>query len=566
MPLQWLPRRLSKPRLAWSARLISSTAQRSVSHEHHAAALVSKLDTSSAAFKSNKLSMDGLQNHLDDLYTNKIRLGGSQKAREKHTSKGKLLPRDRINRLLDPFSPFLELSPFAGHELYKDPLPAGGMISGIGTVSGTRCMILANDPTSKGGSYHPISVKKHLRAQAIAAENRLPCIYLVESGGAALPFQSQVFPDREHFGRIFYNQAQMSKAGIPQLSVVHGLSIAGGAYMPAMSDENIIVRDQGAIFLAGPALVKAATGEVVSSEELGGGLMHSTVSGVTDHLAESDEHALVLARQAVASFSYKPLPYESSRKPRPVEEPLYDITDCNGIVSADIRKPFDMLEIIARLVDGSKFHFFKKLYGETIITGFAHLHGYPVGIIANNGVLFSSAALKATQFIQLCEQRGIPLLFLVNVSGYMVGRDAEQGGIARDGAKMVKAVATTTVPKFTVIVGGSFGAGNYGCAGRAYDPRFLFMWPNAKISVMSGEALSEVMASVSSDPSQREKLKAQIEHEATALYSSARLWDDGIIRPDQTRSILGLALATAHESFDIKREHQSPGNFGVFRM
>lgn len=433
-------------------------------------------------------------------------------------------------------------------------------------------MVIANDPTVKGGSYYPITVKKHLRAQEIAQENRLPCIYLVESGGANLPYQSQVFPDRDHFGRIFYNQARLSARGIPQISVVHGISVAGGAYMPAMSDVNIIVKNQGRIFLAGPSLVKAAIGEDINDEQLGGGEMHCQVSGVSDYLAESDEHALVLARREILHLNHQlgRSSFSTTTQASGWEEPLYDPSELNGIVSPNLREAFEIREVIARIVDGSQFHEFKREYGKTIVTGFAHIHGQPCGIIANNGVLFSPSALKATHFIQLCEQRQIPLIFLVNVTGYMVGEQAERGGIAKDGAKMVRAVACTSVPKFTVIVGGSFGAGNYGMAGRAYGSRFLWMWPNAKVSVMGGEQLSHVMSTISQDQSKTEKLKAQIENESTSLYTSARLWDDGIISPTDTRSVLGLGISLANSEranhADGRQSNQTMSGFGVFRM
>ncbi|KAG9078930.1 hypothetical protein FS749_009008 [Ceratobasidium sp. UAMH 11750] len=426
-------------------------------------------------------------------------------------------------------------------------------------------MVVCNDATVKGGSYFPMTVKKHLRAQEIAMQNGLPCVYIVESGGAALPHQANVFPDREHFGRIFYNMAQMSRMGIPQISVVHGISVAGGAYVPAMADENIIVRQQGRIFLAGPPLVKAATGEVVDDETLGGGDMHSSESGVTDHLARDDAHAIEIARACVADLGSGS--WVASPPPKAPEEPLYPAHELHGIVGTDVRQGFDMRDVIARIADGSSFREFKKEYGPTILTGFAHIHGYPVGIIANNGILFSPSALKATHFIELCSQRKIPLLFLVNVTGYMVGSKAEKGGIAKDGAKMVRAVACVDVPKLTVIVGGSFGAGNYGMCGRAYSPRFLWMWPNAKVSVMGSGQLSEVMTTVSKDPAQHATLKAEIEDQSTALYATARLWDDGIIRPQDTRDAVGLGLALAARE---RRGGTSVGNvqggFGVFRM
>ncbi|EGG01208.1 uncharacterized protein MELLADRAFT_50190, partial [Melampsora larici-populina 98AG31] len=527
----------------------------------------STIDPSSHQFQSNQSSMTTLLQSYHDLLNHKVLLGGNEQSRKKHLQKGKLLARQRIEKLLDPFSPFLELSQIAGHELYpNEDLPSGGIITGIGQIHGIRCMIVANDPTVKGGSYYPITVKKHLRAQEIAEENKLPCVYLVESGGANLPYQSDVFPDKFHFGRIFFNQARLSAQGIPQISIVHGISVAGGAYMPAMSDINIIVKNQGRIFLAGPSLVKAAIGEVVEDEQLGGGEMHCQISGVSDYLAENDEHAIILARREIFHLNYhdQQVKMTSKEDGKRSEEPLYSLDELNGIVGVNLKQAFEVKEVIARIVDGSKFHEFKQEYGKTVVTGFAHIHGQPCGIIANNGVLFSPSALKVTHFIQLCEQRQIPLIFLVNVTGYMVGEQAERGGIAKDGAKMVRAVACTSVPKFTVIIGGSFGAGNYGMAGRAYGSRFLWMWPNAKVSVMGGEQLSSVMSSISQDKSKTERLKAQIEHESTALYTSARLWDDGIIQPVDTRSVLGLGLSLSnphHHKVDY-----SGGNFGVFRM
>ncbi|KAG1752531.1 carboxyl transferase [Suillus paluster] len=447
------------------------------------------------------------------------------------------------------------------------------MITGIGRISGRECMIVVNDATVKGGSYYPLTVKKHLRAQEIAREHGLPCVYVVESGGAALPHQANVFPDKEHFGRIFYNMAQMSALGLPQIALVHGISVAGGAYVPAMADENIIVAEQGRIFLAGPPLVKAATGEEVDEETLGGGLMHSSESGVTDHLARDDEHAIDIARGMVGDLGAGG--WRASGPSAVSEDPVYPASELHGIVGTDSRQAFDMRDVIARIVDGSRFREFKKEYGPTMITGFAHVHGYEVGIVANNGILFSPSALKATHFIQLCSQRQIPLLFLVNVTGYMVGSKAERGGIAKDGAKMVRAVACADVPKLTVIVGGSFGAGNYGMAGRAYSPRFLWMWPNAKVSVMGSGQLSQVMTTVSKDPSQHSSLKADIEAQSTALYSTARLWDDGIIKPTDTRDVVGLGLALAARKRPTSRGRGSVGSttwdgdgkgFGVFRM
>ncbi|MBW0494060.1 hypothetical protein O181_033775 [Austropuccinia psidii MF-1] len=554
---------------------LSSVRQFNYKTEKLASVLSTSIPINSESFKNNHQSITKLLESHQNLISQIISPVQYQKSRTKHTKKGKLLPRQRIERLLDPFSPFLELSQTAGYQLYPDhDLPAGGIITGIGQIHGLKCMIIANDPTIKGGSYYPITVKKHLRAQEIARENRLPCIYLVESAGANLPFQSQVFPDRDHFGRIFYNQAQMSSLGIPQISVVHGISVAGGAYMPAMSDINIIVKNQGRIFLAGPNLVKAAIGQEIDDERLGGGEMHCQVSGVSDYLAESDEHALVLARREIFYLN-QTIPIQSSssssaNQANLWQEPIYDPDELNGIVGTNLKEPFEIREVIARIVDGSQFHEFKKEYGTTIVTGFAHIQGQTCGIIANNGVLLSPSALKATHFIQLCDQRQIPLVFLVNVTGYMVGEQAERGGIAKDGAKMVRAVACTRVPKFTVIVGGSFGAGNYGMAGRAYGSRFLWMWPNAKVSVMGAEQLGHVMSAISDDKSKTEKLKAQVEYESTALYTSARLWDDGIIRPIDTRSVLGLSLSLANSSRKNIVKTQSfddqPSSFGVFRM
>ncbi|KAK4053538.1 hypothetical protein OIV83_001706 [Microbotryomycetes sp. JL201] len=558
---------LGRGRVRPAARLAATTASTPARrYTSSYPVLPTNVDTRSPEFAERKADMDKVQQELRDMLA-MVEQGGGQKARDKVKKSGKLLARERINELLDPFSPFLELSQMAGHEMYDGPLPAAGIITGIGRVNGTECMIVANDATVKGGSYHPITVKKHLRAQTIAKENRLPCVYLVESGGAALPYQANVFPDREHFGRIFYNMANMSAAQIPQLAVVHGISVAGGAYVPAMADENIIVQNQGTIFLAGPPLVKAALGEEVDNETLGGGHMHTTESGVVDHLAVNDSHAIAIARSSVKALNYKPLPYASKYaepENKQVDEPLYDPKELGGIVGTNLKKTWDMREVIARTVDGSRFQEWKKDYGSTVVTGFAHIHGYPVGIIANNGVILSPSALKATQFIQLCEQRGIPLVFMVNISGFMVGKDAERGGIAKNGAKMVRAVAATSVPKFTVIVGGSYGAGNYGMAGRAYDPRFLFAWPNAKVSVMGGDQLQAVMSQVSSDSAKTSKLKEQIERESMATFGSARLWDDGIIQPEDTRSVLGLSLSVAMKSWDPAQAGR--GNFGVFRM
>jgi 3-methylcrotonyl-CoA carboxylase beta subunit len=484
--------------------------------------------------------------------------GGTERARERHTARGKLLPRDRVHALLDPGAPFLELSPLAADGLYDGDAPAAGIITGVGRVSGRECVIVANDATVKGGTYYPVTVKKHLRAQEVALHNHLPCIYLVDSGGAFLPRQDEVFPDREHFGRIFYNQATMSKRGIPQIAAVLGSCTAGGAYVPAMSDEAVIVRNQGTIFLGGPPLVKAATGEVVTAEELGGGDLHSRVSGVTDHLAEDDTDALRIVRSIVATLGpLTPRPWDV----HPSEAPLYDADEIYGVVPADLRTPYDVREVIARIADGSRLAEFKKEYGPTLVTGFARIHGHPVGIIANNGILFSESALKGAHFIELCDQRRIPLIFLQNITGFMVGRQYEAGGIAKHGAKMVTAVACARVPKLTVIIGGSFGAGNYAMCGRAYSPRFLWMWPNARISVMGGDQAASVLASVGSGVGSDEAdVREQYEHEGNPYYSTARLWDDGVIDPAGTRRVLGLALSAAANA------PLEPAGYGVFRM
>ncbi|KAF9021512.1 carboxyl transferase [Hymenopellis radicata] len=537
---------------------------------YHASVLPSLLSTTSPEFTAKAESMEALIADFE-AKTEEARLGGGSKASERMISKGKKLPRERLSLLLDPHTPFLELSPLAAHDVYPgQSIPGAGLITGIGRISGRECMIVVNDATVKGGVYFPLSVKKQLRAQEIAREHGLPCVYIVESGGAALPHQANVFPDKEHFGRIFYNMAQMSALGIPQIASIHGISVAGGAYVPAMADENIIVQNQGRIFLAGPPLVKAATGEEVDDETLGGGMMHSSESGVTDHLARDDEHAINITRSVVGDLGragWTPVP-----PPVEPQDPLYPSSDLHGIVGTDVRQGFDMRDVISRIVDGSRLREFKKEYGPTIITGFAHIHGYEVGIVANNGILFSPSALKATHFIQSCSQRQIPLLFLVNVTGYMVGSKAERGGIAKDGAKMVRAVACADVPKLTVVVGGSFGAGNYGMSGRAYSPRFLWMWPNAKVSVMGSAQLSQVMASVSKDPSQHSSLKSEIEEQSTALYSTARLWDDGIIKPTDTRDVvgLGLALASRRPPYGSRRGSTTwdgdGKGFGVFRM
>jgi len=528
------------------------------------------LDARSPEFRANTEAMAALVTDLRRT-ADQIRQGGGEAARARHLSRGKLLPRDRVRALIDPVSPFLEVGQLAAHGLYGGEVPSAGIITGIGRVSGRECMIVANDATVKGGTYYPVTVKKHLRAQEIALQNRLPCLYLVDSGGANLPNQDEVFADREHFGRIFYNQAQMSAAGIAQVAVVMGSCTAGGAYVPAMSDETVIVRNQGTIFLGGPPLVKAATGEIVTAEELGGGDLHTRVSGVADHLAESDQHALGIARRIVANLNASKRPSVALREPRP---PRLDPQEIGGVVSADRRKPFDVREVIARIVDGSEFDEFKRLYGPTLVTGFAHLWGYPVGIIANNGILFSESAQKGAHFIELCAQRAIPLVFLQNITGFMVGRKYEAGGIAKDGAKMVTAVATAAVPKFTVIIGGSFGAGNYGMCGRAFGPRFLWMWPNARISVMGGEQAASVLAQVRRDniearggtwPANEEEalkapIRAQYETQGHPYYASARLWDDGVIAPADTRRVLGLALSA---SLNAPIEQT---RFGLFRM
>ena len=494
-------------------------------------------------------------------------LGGNEKSRERHVSRGKLLPRDRVERLLDPGSPLLELGQLAANGLYGENIPGAGLITAIGRVSGRQCMIVCNDATVKGGTYYPMTVKKHVRAQEIAEENRLPCIYVVDSGGANLPHQAEVFPDKEHFGRIFFNQANMSAKGIPQIACVMGSCTAGGAYVPAMSDETVIVKEQGTIFLAGPPLVQAATGEVISAEDLGGGDLHSRKSGVTDHLADNDEHALSIVRDIVSHIGPAHQHGLPMQEPRP---PKYDPEELYSVIPEDVRAPYDVHEVIARVVDGSEFHEFKALYGTTLVCGFAHIHGLPVAILANNGVLFSESAQKGAHFIELACQRRIPLLFLQNISGFMVGGKYEAEGIAKHGAKLVTAVATATVPKITVLIGGSFGAGNYGMCGRAYDPRFLFTWPNARISVMGGEQAASVLATVHRDaakwtPEEAEAFKAPIrqkyENEGNPYYATARLWDDGVIDPAQTRDVLGLALAACLEA----PIPETP-RFGVFRM
>lgn len=532
--------------------------------------LPTSISTADPAFQDRAAKMDALVEELRER-ASLVAQGGGKKYTDRHKARGKLLARERIERLIDPGTPFLEVGQLAAWGMYSGDISSAGAVAGVGTVEGTECLVLANDPTVKGGTYHPTTVKKHLRAQEIAAENNLPCIYLVESGGAFLPMQDEVFPDKDDFGRIFYNQARMSAAGIPQISVVHGSCTAGGAYVPAMSDETVIVKEQGTIFLAGPPLVKAATGQVISSEDLGGADVHTRISGVSDHFAENDEHALSMARDIVRYLNrQKPdqLKRQESRSPK------YDVRELRGIAEHDLKKPFDVKEIIARIVDGSEFEEFKARFGTTLICGFAHLEGMPVGILGNNGVLFSESAQKGAHFIELCCQRGIPLIFLQNITGFMVGQGAEHGGIAKHGAKLVTAVSCANVPKITMIVGGSYGAGNYGMCGRAYGPRFLFMWPNARISVMGGEAAANVLATVREDAmtakgetwtdEERAAFKAPIEKDyeekGSPYYSSARLWDDGIIDPADSRTVLSLALsATLNAPIE-------PTRFGIFRM
>lgn len=532
--------------------------------------IISKINAKAQEFADNAAHMQG---QIDDL-NEKIALikqGGGDKANKRHTDRGKLLPRDRINELLDAGSPFLEISQLAAWEVYEDYVPSAGVIAGIGRVSGIECMVVANDATVKGGTYYPLTVKKHLRAQIIAQQNNLPCIYLVDSGGANLPRQDEVFPDREHFGRIFFNQANMSAQNIPQIAVVMGSCTAGGAYVPAMADESIIVKNQGTIFLGGPPLVKAATGEVVTAEELGGGDVHCRTSGVVDHLANNDQHALHIARDAITRLNRtKPLTLDVT----PSVEPAYPTEDIYGIIPKDARQPYDVREVIARVVDGSEFDEFKALYGNTLICGFARIFGYPVGIVANNGILFSESAQKGAHFIELCAQRKIPLVFLQNITGFMVGKQYEAGGIAKHGAKMVTAVACAKVPKFTVLIGGSFGAGNYGMCGRAYDPRFMFMWPNARISVMGGEQAAGVLSQVKREQRERvgetwsqeeeQQFKQPIvdtyEHQGHPYYASARLWDDGVIDPADTRMVLGLCISAS-----LNKPIEDT-QFGVFRM
>jgi 3-methylcrotonyl-CoA carboxylase beta subunit len=531
--------------------------------------LKSSISPSAPAFSSNAAAMAALVEELKSRMLTAAQ-GGDERSRKRHTERGKLLPRDRVERLLDPGSPFLELSPLAANCMYDGDIHGAGMITGIGRVEGRECVIVCNDATIKGGTYYPMTVKKHLRAQEIARENRLPCIYLVDSGGGNLPNQADIFPDREHFGRIFFNQATMSAAGIPQIASVMGSCTAGGAYVPAMSDESVIVKGQGTIFLGGPPLVKAATGEVVTAEELGGADVHARQSGVADHYASDDTHALAIVRRIVAGLNVKKQPDIVVRAPRP---PAFDPAELNGIVPPSLATQYDVREVIARLVDGSEFDEFKKLYGTTLVTGFAHLEGMPVGIIANNGILFSESALKGTHFIELCCQRRIPLLFLQNIAGFMVGRKYEAGGIAKDGAKLVTAVACAQVPKITLIIGGSYGAGNYGMCGRAYGPRFLFTWPNSRISIMGGEQAASVLATVKRDGMEargetwsaeeeaafKAPVREQYEREGSPYYATARLWDDGIIAPADTRRVLGLALSACLNAPVPETK------FGVFR-
>ena len=533
-------------------------------------ALVSKINTRDAAFAENEAHLLAQVADLRQVVA-KIKLGGGEKYQQRHKARGKLLPRERLNGLLDDGSPFLELSQLAAHDVYDDEVPAAGIITGIGRICGQECMIFINDATVKGGTYYPLTVKKQGRAQTIAQENHLPCIYLVDSGGAFLPLQAEVFPDREHFGHAFFNQARMSAQGIPQIAAVMGSCTAGGAYLPAMADESIIVKEQGTIFLAGPPLVKAATGEVVSAEDLGGADVHCRTSGVTDHYANNDHHALQLVRQCISRLNrVKP----SQLDIKPSCEPLYPIEDIYGVIPKDTRHPYDVREVIARLVDGSDFDEFKALYGTTLVTGFARIHGYPIGIVANNGILFGESAQKGAHFVELCAQRKIPLLFLQNITGFMVGQQYEAGGIAKHGAKMVHAVACAEVPKLTVLIGGSFGAGNYGMCGRAYDPRFLFMWPNARISVMGGEQAAGVLATLKRDQLEtrgeqwsqddearfKQPILDTYEDQGHPYYASARIWDDGVIDPADTRMVLGLALSACLNA-PIKNTQ-----FGVFRM
>ena len=531
----------------------------------------SRLNTQSPEFAENRRLMEVAVRKLRE-EIERIRAGGTEESRKRHTARGKLLARERVGGLLDPQTPFLELSVLAAHGQYDDEAPCAGIVTGIGRIHGREVIVVANDATVKGGTYYPITVKKHLRAQEIAMQNRLPCVYLVDSGGAFLPMQSEVFPDREHFGRIFYNQARMSAMGIAQVAVVMGSCTAGGAYVPAMCDENVIVREQGTIFLAGPPLVRAATGEEVSAEELGGGDVHTRLSGVSDHLADDDPHALEIARSIFENLGARPAPWLDQDEP---EEPHYDPAELYGIIPADTRKPYEVREVIARLVDGSRMHEFKPRYGTSLVCGFARIYGYPAGIIANNGVLFSESALKATHFIELCCARRVPLLFLQNITGFIVGKRYEQGGIAKDGAKMVNAVANAQVPKFTVVIGASNGAGNYGMCGRAYSPRLLFMWPNARISVMGGEQAANTLLTVKLDQLKRQDKSmtkeeqaeftrptlAKYELESSCYYSSSRLWDDGVLDPIETRAALALGIATS-----LNAPVPEQASFGVFRM
>ena len=532
--------------------------------------LHSSIDVSSSDYARNSEAMRALVADLREKLS-QVAGGGGEASRNRHTSRGKMLARQRVDLLVDPGTSFLELSPLAAYGLYGGDVHSASVVTGVGRISGRECVIVANDATIKGGTYYPMTVKKHLRAQDIARQNNLPCVYMVDSGGAFLPLQDEIFPDERHFGRIFYNQAQMSSQGIPQIAIVMGSCTAGGAYVPAMSDESIIVRNQGTIFLGGPPLVKAATGEVVSAEELGGADVHSRQSGVTDHYAQNDAHAIGIARRIVGTLKPPARPNLNMHPPR---EPLFAAEEIYGVVPVDGRKPFDVRDIIARVVDGSEFDEFKKLYGTTLVCGFAHIWGYPVGIIANNGILFSESSLKGAHFIELCCQRGIPLVFLQNITGFMVGKKYEAGGIARDGAKLVTAVATASVPKFTVVIGGSYGAGNYGMCGRAYSPRFLWMWPNARISVMGGEQASMVLSQVRRDNIEakgdswskeeegkfREPIRAQYESQGHPYYATARLWDDGVIDPADTRLVLGLGLSAASNA------PIEPTKFGLFRM
>ncbi|TYZ58906.1 hypothetical protein PybrP1_009510 [[Pythium] brassicae (nom. inval.)] len=555
---------------AAKAQRVAMASHAGVLNEADFNVLDGKLNTRSPEFRESLAHMDALTAELRARVA-KVRLGGGEKARARHVARGKMLVRDRIDSLLDRDSPFLELSPLAAYDVYDDDVPSAGIVTGIGRIHGVECMILGNDATVKGGTYFPLTVKKHLRAQEIAQENRLPCVYLVDSGGAFLPKQAEIFPDRDHFGREFYNQATMSAAGIPQIAVVMGSCTAGGAYVPAMSDESVIVRGTGTVFLGGPPLVRAATGEVVTPEALGGADVHCRTSGVTDHLAHSDAHALAITRRIVANLNVVKQPAVAQAV---IEEPRFSPDELGGVVPVDARKPFDVRHVIARIVDGSRFDEFKQHYGPTIVTGFARLYGNPVGIVANNGILFSESAVKAAHFIELCAQRGIPLLFLQNITGFMVGSKAEHGGIAKDGAKMVMAVACAKVPKLTCIIGGSYGAGNYGMCGRAFSPRFLYMWPNARIAVMGGEQAAGVLAQVQRDNharAGREWTAAEeaafkqptldtFERESSAYFSTARLWDDGVIDPRDTRRVLGLSLSAA------MNEHAQETKFGVFRM